>query len=159
MAHIAASNRVVARNGLGRFIRECELAGERTVDKLIEDGAKMSSEMAPRGSKPDPRTVPLHASLRTKKYSRTSGAWYSIARHALPIEKSAGPHFISAYVSFFWDKMGRDWMSPPMYKAVTGYDGADPIHHPGNAAQPFLRPAYEIVMREAMRVARAEYPG
>lgn len=145
---IAVSNRVVARNGLGQFIRECEQAAEATVQQLIEDGAKLSIAMAPEGSKPDPRTIPLKSSITSKMTSRTSGHWQASARHALAIEFGAAPHRIdgSPFLRFFWDRIGED----VVFRAV---------NHPGNGAQPYLRPAYEIISGRAMAVAAEKYPG
>jgi hypothetical protein len=92
-------------------------------------------------------------------YGRTKGEWGSSARHALAIEHGAAPHDIPANVRFYWDKVGRMWMPPEVYQRVTGFPGADPIHHPGNAAQPFLRPAYEQVMAGMGARMRRFYPG
>lgn len=144
---VAVSNRVIARNSIGQFASECSDAAERTVRESIEKGAELSRAMAPVGTKADPRTTKLKDSISSQMLSRTSGEWKATARHALPIELSAGPHDITGWVSFFWEKMGRDW-SP----------GPNTIHHPGNAAQPYLRPAYQIVMGRIMAVARREYP-
>lgn len=156
---LATSNRVVARNGIGRFIAECEMAATRTVEDAIDEGARLSREMAPAGVKPDPRTPPLKASIFTHMQGRTSGYWGSNARHALPVETGARRHPIPANVKFYWDKVHRMWMIPEVYFRVTGYPGADPIDHPGNPAQPFLKPAYKIVMRNIMAHARRNYPG
>jgi hypothetical protein len=145
---IAMSNRVIARNGLGQFIRECEQAAEATVHQLVDDGAELSRAMAPEGSKPDPRTVPLKASITSKMTSRTSGHWQASARHALAIEFGAVPHRIegSPFLSFFWDRMGEN----VVFRVV---------NHPGNGAQPYLRPAYEVIAGRAMQVAAEKYPG
>lgn len=156
---IAVSNRVVARNGIGQFIRDCEGAAERTVKKSVQRGMSLSRQFAPEGHKDDPRTVPLRAAMFMNMLSRTSGEWGNFARHALPIEKGAVAHTIPADVHFYWERMGRMWMTPAEYLRRTGFPGADPIHHPGNAAQPYLRPAYEIVMNNIMQVAKQEYPG
>lgn len=142
------SNKVVARNNLGQFIRECEQAAEATVSDLIDQGAALSRSMAPVGSKPDPRTRTLQSSITTKMTSRTSGHWQCSARHALAIEFGAAPHRIDGnpFLRFFWDKIGED----VVFRAV---------NHPGNGAQPYLRPAYEIVSARAMAVAAEHYPG
>jgi hypothetical protein len=145
---VAMSNRVVARNNLGRFIRECEQAAEATVRELVEDGAEMSRDLAPTGHKVDLRTIPLKQSITSKMVSRTSGYWQASARHALPIEFGAGPHEITGQVHFYWEYAGR-WWKP----------GDNMIQHPGNAAQPYLRPAYEAMAARAMAVAQEKYPG
>jgi hypothetical protein len=144
----AVSNRVVARNGIGRFRQQCSDAAENTIRDAVEEGAELSRSLAPVGHKKDPRTVKLKDSIESEVLSRTSGQWKSTARHALAIEKSAKPHPITGWVNFFWEREGRNWDGGP-----------NMIQHPGNAAQPYLRPAYEIIMRRIMEIARRNYPG
>lgn len=156
---LAVSNRVVARNGIGQFLTACERGAEETVKEAVKRGERMSKRMAPEGHKADPRTLPLRAAMYSQMTSRTSGYWANFARHALPVEFGAGPHDIPANVHFFWEKMGRFWMTPDEYLRRTGFPGADPIHHPGNPAQPYLRPAYEAIMGQIMAIAREKYPG
>lgn len=145
---MGVSNRVVARNNLGRFISEIESGGEQAVRDAIEQGAALSRDLAPVGVKPDKRTVPLASSIETVMSSRTSGYWRSFARHALPIEFGARPHPLPGNVRFFWMEEGR-WWKP----------GTNTINHPGNQAQPFLRPAYEAVMGRVMENVKRRYPG
>ena len=148
MAVIAISNRVVARNSLGRFIADCEQAGHDTVDKLVERGESLSRRMAPK------RSGALAASISSHMLSRTSGVWQAMAPYALFQERGTTPHIMigNEFFSFFWDEAGRMW--------VPGLFGSpDIINHPGNPPQPFLRPAYEAVMAMAMSVARSQYPG
>lgn len=145
---IGVSNRVIARNSFGRFIRECEAAGQKTVMEAVELGASLSRSLAPVGPKKDKRTVKLKDSISVKMLSSTSGVWVSSARHTLPIEKGATPHTISGDVTFFWEKHDRMW-NP----------GQNTINHPGNAAQPFLQPAYDIVSKQVIKIADKNYPG
>jgi hypothetical protein len=145
---IATTSRVVARNGIGQFIRECELAAEKTIEEVVKDGENLSKGFAPVGHKADPRTPTLREGMFSEVLSRTSGRWGCAARHALPIEKGAGPHAIPGNVRFFWDAMGRWWVP-----------GTNEINHPGNAAQPYLRPAYEIMMGRIVSIAAGKYPG
>lgn len=156
---ISTTSRVIARNNMGRFISECEQAAERTVERLIEDGVQLSKELAPEGYKADPRTPPLRAAFFSQMLSRTSGIWGNFARHALPIEFGAGPHEIRGNPSlgFFWEAEGRNWIPAALFYKTPGLQ--DVVNHPGNAAQPYLRPAYKEVMGRAMGVADAEYPG
>lgn len=139
---------MIARNGIGQFRAECELAAERTVEKAVERGARLSRDFAPSGKKNDPRTSRLKDSIEPRMLGRTQGEWVATARHALPIEKGAVDHDITGWVNFFWEREGRDWEP-----------GANIIKHPGNKAQPYLRPAYKIVMAQIMAIARGEYPG
>lgn len=155
---IAVSNRVAVRNDIGQFIAACEQGAEKTVKEAVKRGERISRRLAPEGHKDDPRTLPLKTAMFSRMVSRTQGEWGNFARHALPVEFGAGPHTIPANVSFFWEREGRMWMSPAEYLARTGYPGADPIHHPGNPAQPYLRPAYEQVRAQLIEIARANYP-
>jgi hypothetical protein len=148
------SNRVVVRDGIGRFIAECEAAASRTVDDILDEGVELSRQMAPVGSKPDPRTVSLREGFFVQKLGRTAGVWGNFARHALAIEKGARPHTIEGrpFMRFYWEEARRMW--------IPGLFGEqDIINHPGNDAQPYLRPAYRTVMNRAMDIARRHYPG
>lgn len=145
---VAFSNRVIARNNMGRFIADCEGAATRTVEKAITQGEALSKTMAPTGTKHDFRTVTLREGMFKEMLGRTSGRWGCAARHALAIELGAGPHPISGRVKFFWDNEGR-WWTP----------GDNVINHPGNDAQPFLRPAYQEIARRLPSIAAEEYPG
>lgn len=159
MDGMAVSNRVIVRSRFGQFIRECEMAAEDTVKAAVEEGAQISRTLAPVGKKPDPRTVPLKDSIFVQMRGRTSGSWGSFARHALPIEKGARPHTIYGKpgLHFFWDEAGRWWVPAEDFYGIPGL--VDVVNHPGNAAQPFLRPAYEQVMARIMQIAKQKYPG
>lgn len=151
---VGVSNRVVVRNGFGQFISEIEAAGQATVDEILDQGVDISRHMAPVGHDNDPRTVPLRDGFFVQKLGRTSGVWGNFARHALPVEFGARPHLIVGRptMKFYWESERRMW--------VPGLFGEpDIINHPGNDAQPYLRPAYRIVMQRAMQIARRFYPG
>lgn len=156
MAGIAVSAHVVLRNRLGQFRRECSDAARETITEAVNRGADMSRSLAPAGHKADPRTIPLKSSIYAEVLSRTQGRWVATARHALPVEFSAGPHAIPGEVSFFWENAGRMWIP---YSA----DGPTWLHpfimHPGNPAQPYLRPAYHAIMGQIMAIAAEKYPG
>lgn len=147
MGEIAVSNRVVARNSIGRFLAECELAGEMMMRDMSEDGAALSRSLAPKGAKRDPRTPHLRDAI-TASSSATSAHWEADARHALAQEKGGAAHRQSGYARFFWEREGREWEP-----------GSNQINHPGNPAHPYLRPAYEIIMGRWMEYARRYYPG
>jgi hypothetical protein len=154
MADVACSNKVIARNGIGQFRRDVEGAATATVRKAVQRGAKLSRQMAPVGPKHDRRTVPLAQSIKWEVTGRTSGHWFATARHALAQELGAAPHLIAGQpvFKFWWENEGRMW--------IPGLFGEpDIINHPGNPAQPYLRPAYELVMGSIMEIARQEYPG
>lgn len=145
---------VAARNSIGQFIGACERAAAETVKQLIEDGKQRSIANAPIGHKEDPRTPTLQEGMFSEMISRTQGRWGCTARHTLPIEFGAAPHVITGnpWLYFYWEEEGRYW--------VPGLTGApDLVNHPGNAAQPFLRPAFEEIKAEASAVMAAKYPG
>lgn len=145
---LAISNRVVARNGIGRFLSQCEEAATATVNDAIDRGAKLSKGFAPVGVKADPRTIRLRDSIESEMTGATSGHWYASARHAIPQEKGGSPHFQTGDVSFYWEKKGRSWAP-----------GSNLINHPGNPATHYLKRAYDIVMKQVMDIAREKYPG
>jgi hypothetical protein len=110
--------------------------------------------MAPIVHKHYMRSIPLAQSISAKMIGRTAGYWYSTARHAPFQEFGAGPHVMmgNPFFRFYWESKGRWWIP-----GLTGEP--DVIHHPGNRPQPFMKPAYEIVSREIMQIAKGEYPG
>lgn len=151
MGELHAGVRVAARNSIGQFARECELAGQQTLRDAVEDGANFSRTFAPVGHRHDHRTVPLKSSIHTEVRGNV-GRWFSVARHALPIEKGARPHTMigNPTFRFFWEAAGRMW--------VPGLFGEpDIINHPGNEAQPFLQPALDLVIARATQLARKNY--
>lgn len=146
MSTAAVSNKVIARDNFGRFISEIEAGGEKMMEAMMEDGMKLSRALAPKGVKDDPRTPKLVDSI-DGTYTATTAQWWADARHALAQEFGAVPHEITGWVNFFWEREGRDWEPGP-----------NRIQHPGNAAQPYLRPAYESVMRRWASFARRYLP-
>ena len=151
---VAVSTRVAFRNSMGQYRAECSNAARKTIAQSIMEGAELSRGFAPVGDKPDPRTVKLKDSIVAVQTSRTQGFWQSSARHALPQEFGAADHPIPAgpATTFWWDREGRYWDPAP--------EGSpQQIDHPGNAPQPYLKPAYEIIRRRMMRIAKQHYPG
>jgi hypothetical protein len=153
MSGVVYSNTVVARNGLGQFIRDCEQAAGATVRDFVEEGASVAATMAPR------RSGQLASSIKPFMLTATSGVWGSNVKYAAAQEFGAGPHDISAHVKFFWDKAGRMWMYPETYERVTGFPGADPIHHPGNPATHFMKHSWEVMKPRFTALAKKHYPG
>lgn len=146
MAKVPLNMTVTHRNRWGQFAARYEHAGTQTVQDAVDEGARLSRSLAPVGGKPDPRTIPLRESIESTMDGATRGHWGSSARHAGPVEYGARPHLITAMVRFFWESAGRMW---------TPGDGW--INHPGNRAQPFLRPAAEIIKRRMSEIARRNY--
>ena len=154
---MATTNHVIARDRFGRFIRNVEQASGETVKELIEEGMNISRAMAPVGTKHDRRTVPLKDSLYMVMQSRTKGYWGSNARHALAIEHGARPHVIPGNpdLAFFWEAAGRNWIPASIYYGVPGMQ--DFVNHPGNDAQPFLAPAYDIIRDRVQAKLRQKF--
>lgn len=152
MPGIAFSNRVISRDRRGRFVAAVDRRAAAMVRNMVEDGADLSRDMAPVGAKFDKRTPHLKDSIETRMTSGTAGEWYSTARHALPIEHGGKPHIMrgNPVFRFWWERMNRPWI-PGLYGEP------DIIHHPGNAAQPFLRPAYEVIKRRWGQYARRHF--
>lgn len=150
---VHVSNRVVVRNKMGQFIRECEDAAQRTVVEAINEGADLSAALAPK------RTGALAASIVPLVLSRTSGVWGSSLKYAMPQEEGSVRHALPADVSFWWEREARMWMPPDVYLRVTGYPGNDPIDHPGNPATHYLRDAYRVISRRLVKIAAKHYPG
>lgn len=142
---MACSNRVIARDRWGRFQRNIENASSEAVRELIEEGMNISRAMAPVGQKHDKRTLPLRDSLFMVMETATRGYWGSSARHALHQEYGTDPHTIPGHpnLAFFWEAAGRNWIPASIYYNTPGLQ--DMVNHPGHGAQPFLRPAYEII--------------
>lgn len=143
---IAVTPRVIARNRLGQFIRECEQAADATVADAVKQGEELSRALAPVGHKPDPRTVTLKAGMFSRS-AGTTGYWGCRARHALVIEFGGAPHEITGWVKFFWEREGRMWAP-----------GRNMIHHPGTPAHPYLRPAFAAIMNRSLGIAKKYYP-
>jgi hypothetical protein len=143
---------VSARNSLGQFTKLVEEAGHKTVEEMVEIGANESRRQAPVGGKHDRRTVPIKQSIFTQMFNRSSGMWGSSARHALYQEKGTRPHeIVSSKFNFFWQNEGRMWI-PGLFR------DPDIINHPGHDAQPFLEPAFNMVMTRWRQIARKHYP-
>jgi hypothetical protein len=154
MGFVEAKVHVAARNELGQFIRECEVAATGTVHEMVTDGEKISRRLAPRGSKQDSRTIPIRESMFSEMFGRTNGRWGARARHALFQEKGTSAHTMigNPFFSFFWENAGRMW--------VPGLMGEiDIINHPGHGPQPYLEPALAIVAAKFPQIARRYYPG
>jgi hypothetical protein len=151
MKHSAHVN-VSARNSVGEFIKVIENAGHETIQELVEMGANESRRQAPVGDKHDRRTIPIKQSIFTQMTSRAQGMWGSSARHALYQEKGTRPHeIVSSKFKFFWQNEGRMWI-PGLFQ------DPDIINHPGHDAQPFLEPAFNMVMTRWRQIARKHYP-
>lgn len=146
MGTIRLTGNVREGNNFAEFRAAIDAAGEPMMREIAEEGAKLSRQFAPRGIKQDPRTGHLSDNIEPSS-GGGSARWTARVRHALAIEFGASPHLITGWVNFYWANAGRDWEP-----------GANMINHPGNAAHPYLRPAFEIMMSRALEIARKYYP-
>jgi hypothetical protein len=104
-----------------------------------------------------PGYVPLAQSIRTRKtINGSQGYWYSVAPHAGFVEEGTRPHQIEGKMYFYW-KGGWFYWNNPEY-SNWDENGAW-VMHPGTDAQPFLRPAYERLVRGGgmQRILREEF--
>lgn len=147
------SPEVHVRDNFGRFIADIEGAATKVVEDALNAGVDAAQQAAPS------RTGRLRDSFVPLIMSRTMGRFINTAPYARWQDQGAGPHDITAYVSFFWEREGREWMVPPLYERVTGYPGADPIHHPGNPATHFMDAGYRAAKRAAKVAMKKYYPG
>lgn len=163
---------IFERNKMGEFAAKCELAAERTVKKSIELGARTSRSMAPSGKSRwrydnRPGYVPLKRSIKTRMIGKNKGYWYSIAPHAMHVEFGTAAHLIEGKLMFTWSGGTFYWNNKQFGPVGSGkpYENWTPVRgawvrHPGTNAQPFLRPAYtKVVKRQAMEIAKREFPG
>jgi len=150
---IAVATRVFARSELGRFIAACKGGETAAVEELVSDGAELSRGLAPKD------TGELAASIGWVMLSATSGTWYATARHALPQEFGGAPHVIMGdpTLHFYWEEEGRMWVPASEFYGQAGL--VDIINHPGNPAQPYLRPAYHAIMAKSLSVLDRHMPG
>jgi hypothetical protein len=175
------SNAVFERDRFGQFAAECHRAAERTVQKTVKRGAAMSRKLAPAGGERKanyskrPGYVPLKKSIKTK-VAGTRGEWYSIAPHARFVEEGTSAHMIYGKLYFPWRGGTFVWnrrffgpisgsaSGPYSIASTRGYRNWDAggawVLHPGTDAQPFMRPAYEaVVKKQMMQIAKQEFPG
>lgn len=147
------STQVHVRDAMGRFIADIEGAATKAVEQALDAGVASARVQAP------VRSGRLRASFQPVVLSRTSGVFINTAPYAMAQDQGAVPHDISAHVSFFWEKMGRRWMYPEVYQRVTGFPGADPIHHPGNPATHFMDAGFDAIRRQMPAILKRCYPG
>ena len=145
------SSHVIVRDDMGRFIADIAGAATRTVEDALDVGISAAQAQAPT------RTGRLRNSFVPAILSRTSGVFVNTAPYARFQDQGAEPHDISAYVRFFWDRMGRMWLHPDEYLNKFGHPGADPIRHPGNPATHFMDAGYDAIKRRMPAILRRNY--
>lgn len=161
-----STNVILRRNAFGQFTRKLENAAHDAVEEAVERGARMSRQLAPTGGKSRasyakrPGYVPLKRSIRTH-VSGNRGYWYSVAPHARFVEEGTRPHRIEGELVFYWPPSPgnpKGWF----VWSKEGFDNYTPrgayVNHPGTEAQPFLRPAYErVVKRQMSEILREKF--
>lgn len=147
MAKVAVSPNVRVRNELGRFVSRLDRAGIATAREAVQKGARISRAKAPVGTKADRRGPKLKASIYWE-HRGTTGHWGSRARHAMAIEFGSPRHDIPGNpdLLFWWTKYGRFYVPSSEFYGIPGMQTV--VDHPGNQPQPFLGPAFEIVMAD-----------
>lgn len=150
------STQVIVRDQLGRFIKDIEDAAPEAIGRALDVGTAAARARVAERTKV--RTGSLLGGFRPALLSRTSGVLVNVAPWAGYQDEGTAPHDISAHVHFYWERMGRYWMWPELYQRVTGFPGADPIHHPGNPAVGFMDAGYRAMMRALPRIIADVYP-
>jgi hypothetical protein len=144
MATLRAYVQTSFRDSSGRFTAHVENAVREALLEAAERGAQRSRELAPSGPpQPWKHQEKLEDSIDVFDHGSSAG-WGSSAPHAGAIEFGAAPHGIDGdpLLGWFWGK--RDGK---MVKAKH-------VEHPGNAAHPFLRPAFEEIKHELIDIIR-----
>lgn len=132
------SAQVTFRDNMGRFMGLCDAAARTSAEELAKQMQARARRRAPSGPPRDDydRREKLRPSIHALVLGR---AWWAVradAGHAEAIEKGAGAHMIP-------NAFGR----------------GVPVLHPGNAAHPYLMPAYEAARASWRRILAANYPG
>lgn len=122
MAGFDARATVQYRNRFGRFDRLIGQGTEGMARDMVETTAQFAHEGAPVGPSREDygRRELLSGSIEGRMTSATAGVVHARAGHAGPQELGAGPHIIP-------NAFGRGL----------------PVLHPGNAPQPYIRPALQ----------------
>lgn len=132
------SGQVTFRDNMGRFMGLCDAAARTSAEELARQMEKRAKRNAPSG--PGRTDYGRRPKLRPSIHALVLGrAWWAVRAdtgHAEAIEEGAGPHMIP-------NAFGR----------------GIPVLHPGNAAQPYLLPAYEAARRSWQRILARNYPG
>lgn len=158
----AHTQTIVHRNRFGQFARQIEEGCDRAVERWVELGAATSRDMAPGSGyrvsnySQRPGYIPLKASIHSQANGH-SGRWYTNAPHWKFVEYPTGSHPITGFLNFPW-RGGRFVWDDPRFNNWDEEEGAT-VSHPGTSAQPFMKPAYELVVRrQMMEILKSEMP-
>lgn len=146
MAGLLISPEIRYRDESGRFLAECDGAGAAAVEATGREGRAIAMALAPVGTEPDERSVPIVAGIDFYMTGAMSGVVVSRARHSLPQEHGAAPHSIGRPGQF-------------LHNPYNQFSAKGPVQHPGNAAQPYMRPMYNVIRRKMIEIMARFYPG
>lgn len=171
MAKVEFSARANWDDDFGTFSKRVEAAVEAAVVELVEEGADISRELAPEGNMSSPNTRPpgrLKRSIYTYRKSRFVGGWGSDEPHADAVEFGAGSHPIFGNPKLSFRATGgkdkRRTQSKRTGRFLKQYDYTGKIisptyvNHPGNEAQPYLRPALEEIKARFVDTIKSYMP-
>jgi hypothetical protein len=136
--------RVDARDHLGQFLAKTHLAAIRTV----EETARRSADYA--RSREPVKTGALRASTQPVVLGSTTGGVVFGTNHWKYQDRGTHPHEITADVTFWWERQGRQWRP-------SGRMSNQMIHHPGNRAVHFISQTQDYATREFMDAARRNF--
>lgn len=137
MGSFKARTTVQYRSNLGRFASLIEHGSEGMARDMVETTARFAHEAAPvgPGRKDYGRREKLTSTIEGRMTSATAGVVEATAGHALPQEMGAGPHEIP-----------------------NAFGSGHPVMHPGNAPQPYIRPALARLRPLIPAMLRKHYP-
>lgn len=137
MAWVEVSNQIQMRDQWGRYEALLDEAGIRTAEALVEHAANDAADRAPvgPGRKDYGRRPKLNTVVEPVMTSPKVGVIRVAAGHAGAQEHGAEPH----------------WIPNAFGLGIT-------VLHPGNPAQPYIRPAILALKRVALAIAKRYYP-
>jgi hypothetical protein len=142
---ILVSNRVVARNELGRFAERVHEANSRATATAGRRGAMKMREIVPKKTRNLAQSVHWHLTGSTKgeiSFGRGAPYWRYVAY-------GAREHKITAWVRFWWEREKRPWALPS--------DPDQKINHPGIKPHPFIQTVHHYTQLELEDAMRREY--
>lgn len=130
------STRIQMRDNFDRFIALANEAGEEAARELVETAADDASDRAPVGParRDYGRRPKLSANVIPVMVGPKTGHVVATPEHGGPQEKGAGPHPIP-----------------------NAWGSGRTVMHPGNAAQPYIRPAIRALKAKSAAILRRYY--
>lgn len=132
------STEIRMRDNFGRFLALVEEAGRASAQELVETAADDASELAPVGPARPPKQLArrpkLSSHIHPVMLEPKMGVVVATPGHAAAQEKGAAPHPIP-----------------------NAFGTGATVMHPGNAAQPYIRPAIRGLRLKAPAILRRYY--